>query len=269
FVPQVAAEGQVVDKSVQAITVNGRAPKMSLKGDFSATQQLEIGKNAVKVAGLDRDKKEIFSQKFRILRLKPFPDVAAEHWVRLPISLLAMQTIITGYPNGTFVPGGNITRAEMCTLLMKTKLLGDKLAGKAKGKDEDEGQATFGDVSVKHWAAPYVKMASDLGVVLGYPDGTFRPKNNITRAEGVAMIARFAGISQEAWANQFTDVPATHWAAEIIAGASNAGVLEYLKGKNFELKRLLTRAETVEMLYRTRYVREDVLAKDLLNWETY
>jgi hypothetical protein len=270
FQSTVVVVGKVNEPSVRKLTVNNVPVRFSLTGDFTATADLKIGKNAILIKGWNASGKKVAEVKLRALRLKPFPDVPEDHWVRKPISLLAMQTIITGYPDGTFKPEGNITRAEMCTLLMKTRKLGDKLASpEAEGKDKDEDKAAFADVSVNHWAAPYVARAAELGVVKGYPDGTFRPKNNITRAEGLAMVARFAGISKEAFTAQFPDVAARHWAAEIIAGAYRAGILEYLDGKNFELKKLLTRAETVEMLQRTRYVREDVIAKDLLNWATY
>ncbi|MFC1568065.1 S-layer homology domain-containing protein [Candidatus Margulisiibacteriota bacterium] len=274
FEAAVSVSGKAKDPGIRKLTMNQVAVRLALDGRFQAMADLKIGKNAILLEGRESGDKVIASKKLRSLRLKPFPDVEPGHWVRVPISLLAMQTIITGYPNGLFKPGGNITRAEMCTLLMKTRKLGDKLASpeagaKATEEATEDVKLAFSDVSAKHWAAPYVARAAELGVVLGYPDGTFKPKNNITRAEGVAMIARFAGIPKINYTGQFPDVPSRHWAAEIISGAHWEGILVYLENKNFELKRLLTRAETVEMLYRTSYVRDEVLAKDLLNWDTY
>ena len=82
------------------------------------------------------------------------------------------------------------------------------------------------------------------------------------------MIARFAGISQESYANQFSDIGRIYWAAPIISGAYNAGILQYLEGESFEPKRKLTRAETVEMLYQTQFV-QDLLKEELLDWDSY
>jgi len=247
FESKVPVVGKVVDPAIRKLTINDLPIKFTLQGDFSTVVDLKTGKNAIKVNEM----------KVRVLRLITFPDVKIGYWVDKPISLLAMQKIITGYPNGTFKPEGNITRAEMCTLLMKTESRVASL--------ESTG---FKDVAAKHWAASYIAQAAKLGVVKGYPDGSFKPSGNITRAEGLAMIARFAGISEETYVSQFRDVPATHWAAKIIAGSYRARILEFLKGKPFEPDLKLMRDETVEMLQRTDTVQK-ILSKDLLNWETY
>jgi hypothetical protein len=128
--------------------------------------------------------------------------------------------------------------------------------------------AAFKDVAGNHWAGRYIARAARLGVVKGYPDGSFRPNGNITRAEGLAMIARFDGISEEAYADQFQDINGKFWAARIIAGAYRQGILKYLALKPFEAARPLSRAETVEMLYRTETVKV-LLGSGLLNWESY
>jgi DNA-binding phage protein len=254
----VRAVGNVLDPSARSLRIKGSQVKFGLKGEFAASVSLETGKNSLEAVIYDEKGKALESKKVRILRLLTFPDVAADYWVAEPISLLAMQKIITGYPDGTFKPEGNITRAEMCSLLMKSR-----------PKTEDQRPKTmFKDVSAKHWAAAYIAQAAAEGVVKGYPGNLFKPNGKITRAEGLAMIARFAGISEEVYAREFSDISASHWVAGIIAGSYKAGLLEYLKGKKFEPNKLLTRAETVEMLHRTRVVKE-ILEKDLLNWESY
>ena len=254
FESKTAVIGRVVDPRITKLTINGLPLKFGLKGDFSTVVDLKIGKNAIKLN----------EKKVRVLRLITFPDVKIGYWVDIPISLLAMQKIITGYPNGTFKPEGNITRAEMCTLLMKTRAQLSSPESRVASLES----TGFKDVAVKHWAANYVAQAAKLGVVLGYPDGSFKPSGNITRAEGLAMIARFAKVSEEAYSNQFRDVASTHWAARIISGAYRARILEFLKGKPFEANFKLLRSETVEMLQRTTTV-QDILNKDLLNWESY
>ncbi|MGB9613777.1 MAG: S-layer homology domain-containing protein, partial [Candidatus Margulisiibacteriota bacterium] len=258
FEGEVKVVGNVLDPSARSLKVKGEPIKFGLKGEFESGVSLEVGKNKIEVSIFDNQGKLLESKRVRVLRLMTFPDVVQDYWVAQPISLLAMQKIITGYPDGTFKPEGNITRAEMCTLLMKTK----------EPQSQKTEEPKFKDVSAKHWAAAYIARASEIGVVKGYPDGSFRPNGKITRAEGLAMIARFAGISEEVYVNEFPDVAASHWAAKIIAGSYKEGLLEYLKGKNFAPNKLLTRAETVEMLHRTSIVKE-ILAKDLLNWDSY
>lgn len=260
FESNVPVAGVAADPKIKTLTVKGVPLKVDLQGNFSTTAELKIGKNAVVIEGRDEKNAILASVKRRILRLMTFPDVPLVYWVREPISLLAMTNIITGYPDGTFRPEGNITRAEMCTLLMKAK--SEILSTKS------EAISKFQDVNSKHWAAAYIAQASDLGVVKGYPGNVFKPNGKITRAEGLAMVARFAGISEEVYSRQFPDIGASHWAAAIITGATKAGLLEYLKNKDFEPNRQLTRAETVEMLQRTEFI-QTLLKKDLLNWDSY
>ncbi|MFA4906614.1 MAG: S-layer homology domain-containing protein, partial [Candidatus Margulisiibacteriota bacterium] len=124
----------------------------------------------------------------------------------------------------------------------------------------------FKDVNLKHWAIKYVNLAVSREVVKGYPDKTFRPSANITRAEGLAMIARFGGVKETPYTGaEFKDVNAKNWAATIIAGSFKEGLLNYFKGKAFEPNKKLTRAEAVEMLYRSRPV--VILVNDLNDFE--
>lgn len=105
-----------------------------------------------------------------------FSDVAKGQWYNRAISTLANAGIIKGDPAGTYRPGDPITRAEMATII-------------ARFGDFKEGGKTFNDIS-GHWAQKYIELAASNGWINGNPDGTFKPNNNITRAETVAMINR-------------------------------------------------------------------------------
>jgi hypothetical protein len=266
---KLTVTGAIKDPRIRSLLVSGQLAKFDLKGNFTQPVDLKIGKNAVVVEGKDVGGKLIEAKKVRVLRLQPFPDVPESYWTREKVSLLAMQGVLTGYPNGTFKPEGNITRAEMCSLLMKSKGPGtSSQSPEASSGPWTLAPGTFKDVKAKHWAAKFIAEAASSGVVKGYPGNLFKPAGNITRAEGLAMIARFAGISEETYTNVFPDLPATHWSAGLVEGSFRANILDYLKGKNFEPNKLLSRAETVEMLYQTDYM-QWVLKKDLLNWDSY
>lgn len=105
-----------------------------------------------------------------------FSDVAKGKWYNRAISTLAKAGIIKGDPAGTYRPGDPITRAEMAAII-------------ARFGDFKEGGKTFNDIS-GHWAQKYIELAASNGWINGNPDGTFKPNNNITRAETVAMINR-------------------------------------------------------------------------------
>lgn len=105
-----------------------------------------------------------------------FSDVAKGKWYNRAISTLANAGIVKGDPAGTYRPDDPITRAEMAAII-------------ARFGDFKEGGKTFNDIS-GHWAQKYIELAASNGWINGNPDGTFKPNNNITRAETVAMINR-------------------------------------------------------------------------------
>ena len=114
-----------------------------------------------------------------------FPDVETEHKNSLAISFLSNKGIINGYEDGTFKPGNPITRGEFVKMLMV-------YAGNEKANTA--GVVTgFPDVDAAegreaHWAHPYIKTATGLKIINGYPDGTFRPDDNVKLKEAVKMV---------------------------------------------------------------------------------
>ncbi|OGC32365.1 hypothetical protein A2311_01330 [candidate division WOR-1 bacterium RIFOXYB2_FULL_48_7] len=251
--------GKVIDPRARKLYINGQPVKFNLQGEFATQVPLRVGKNLLLLEGKDNKDVTVTTKKLRVLRLVTFPDVPLDYWTARGVSLLSMANIISGYPDGTFKPEGRITRAEMCALLMKTL---------PQTAEVQYTRRKFRDVPTNHWASKYIMQASSLGVVLGYPGNYFKPNGKISRAEGLAMICRLAHIPEEPFTVEFPDMYPDHWASGWVAGAYKNGLLDYLKGRFFEPKRLLNRAETVEMLYKTQYT-QDILGKDLLNWDSY
>lgn len=117
------------------------------------------------------------------------------------VNKFASVGIISGYENGTFGGDRNITRAEFMTILMK--LL---------DYDEDE-KATSGFTDIgSHWARTIINSFAKAGYVSGYPDGTFRPDDKVTRAEVVSVLNRVVGTKSVAVSQRYSDLPASHWA---------------------------------------------------------
>ncbi|MBN2058761.1 MAG: S-layer homology domain-containing protein [Candidatus Saganbacteria bacterium] len=182
--------------------------------------------------------------------LKTFTDVTDGYWARRPIEYLATLGIMNGYPDQTFRPERSLTRAELAALLVKAK--GFDLVGAR--------QQVFTDVKANSWVAPYVKVAVDRQYVKGYPDGTFKPDRQITRAEAAAVFAKFGGfyIKDKVSESGFPDVPAGHWAAPAIAADRQEGLFEYLVGKDFQPNAYLTRAEAAEILSKTPLIKDRI-----------
>ena len=105
-----------------------------------------------------------------------FTDVKAGMWCNRAIATLTNMGIIKGYTDGSFQPNKSITRAELATIIARFAKL-------------DVNTKTFSDIN-GHWAQKNIELAAGNGWINGYEDGTFRPNNNITRAETFAMINR-------------------------------------------------------------------------------
>ena len=106
-----------------------------------------------------------------------YTDVPADAWYNNAVSTLTNAGIIDGYEDGTFKPDGNITRAEFATIAVRFF------------EATYDGEDLFSDIA-GHWAQDYINEAANAGVVDGYPDGTFRPQQYITRAEAMTMVNR-------------------------------------------------------------------------------
>lgn len=117
-----------------------------------------------------------------------FPDVEPTSATGQAVDLLTGLNIVGGYPDGTFGPEKEITRAEFLKMLFIT----------LNGKDDDGlfggNSDKFPDVTGDKWFAPYVNWGVQLGIIGGYPDGTFKPDNNVTVAEAAKMIVTALGF---------------------------------------------------------------------------
>ena len=143
---------------------------------------------------------------------------------------------IVGYGNGEVRPQNNITRAEVATIFFR--LLTDDV------RDENLTKTNrYSDVAATSWYNTAVSTLSSMGIITGYPDGTFRPNAAITRAEFAAIAARFDNDGDKT-AAKFSDI-ATHWAKDEISIAYNNGWITGYPDGTFGPQRDITRAETI------------------------
>ena len=106
-----------------------------------------------------------------------FTDVAFGKWYNKSISTMAKIGIVKGRTADTFVPNAPITRAEFAAICSRFD------------RSNVEIKSDFNDIS-GHWAEKEIRRAASLGWIQGYTDGSFKPDQNITRAEAASMINR-------------------------------------------------------------------------------
>ena len=169
------------------VTVKKNTPKLNTADHFAYVQGYPDG--TVKPAGNitraetaailfrlmdDASRKTYYSTK------SGFRDVASGSWYNTYVATLNNAGVITDSSNGYFRPNEAITRAELAAML-------------ASFTETTRAANYFDDVSANHWAANAIAICAKLGWITGYPDGTFRPDKNVTRAELMAMINRATG----------------------------------------------------------------------------
>ncbi|MCL2593871.1 MAG: S-layer homology domain-containing protein, partial [Defluviitaleaceae bacterium] len=152
---------------------------------------------------------EMFDSSGVAVNMSIFEDVLETAWYAQRVNTLASAGIITGYPDGRFMPNAPITRAEFTTLLVRFM-----------GVEQSTINNNFSDLENTHWAFNFIMNAYSNGWIAGHLDGRFAPNANITRAEAVSMIVRATNRRDfERYPGNrrsFADVGIEHWAYEDI-----------------------------------------------------
>ncbi|WP_337103924.1 S8 family peptidase [Paenibacillus sp. YIM B09110] len=170
-----------------------------------------------------------------------FRDIS-NHWAKNEIIALSQQGIINGMGNYRFEPQRAITRAEAVAMAVK--------AYKPSG-NTSLSQKRFNDVSASHWAYDAIAKAVQQGWVKGFPDGSFRPDQPITRVEMAVIIGYADGVQPRIpIAAPFTDVSRAHWAAPMLIGLKANGAIKGVEYNQFKPNLQASRAEYSVLLYR-------------------
>ncbi len=156
-------------------------------------------------------------------QLQMFPDVPNGYWASCPIDKLATNDVVVGYPDRLFKPSKTISRAEFATMLVK---------GFDQNMYSYAPEKLFSDVPTNHWANSAITVAVHQNLLKGYPNGTFMPNHNVTRAEALCALAKGVKCPEvdkckaQQILSQYTDgntVP--EWAQIPIATALEKGAL--------------------------------------------
>ncbi len=192
------------------------------------------------------------------LGLTPVKSLAAEgikdingHWAQAQIERWADDGLITGYTDGQFKPDEPITRAEFVSLV-----------NRAYNIEKKDSRNPFSDVKPPDWFFGEVLSGKAAGYIAGYPDGTFKPHNNISRQEAAVIIVKLLNLAaeEEEGSMFFTDYPnVDQWAQGSIRLVIAHGIMSGFPDNTFKAKNNITRAETVAALNRSLSFREETI----------
>lgn len=144
-----------------------------------------------------------------------FPDVNIGRWSAHDIEYMSWKDVVHGYPDGEFKPGKNLTRAEFAALISRFAKL-----------DKTDKENPFADLDVSHWAYDDILRLNASGLLQGYEDGTYRPENQITRAEVMTVINKILGRNPyESYVktldfNPFSDLEKDKWYYTVVLEAT-------------------------------------------------
>ncbi len=172
-----------------------------------------------------------------------FTDMAGYDWAQTAVTALAMRNIVSGRGDGTFDPGGQITRAEYAQMLIN-----------AIGKSSDYADTTFNDVPTDAWFYHNVAVAAQLGIVSGYGDGNFGPYDLITREQMALMTQKAAivmnkSLTGAAVAAFSDDAEIADWAKAAVYDLANVGIINGMGDGTFAPKANATRAQAAVIIY--------------------
>ncbi|MBE5039529.1 chitobiase/beta-hexosaminidase C-terminal domain-containing protein [Ructibacterium gallinarum] len=150
---------------------------------------------------------------------------------------------ITGYPDGSVRADGRISREEIAAILYRIK-------DKSYDAPFETTGTVFPDVNNLRWSVTEIEYLAQQKVILGYPDGTYQPEGELTRAEFAALIRRFANLDQPEGENPFPDVASEFWATQDITALYEAGLIDGYEDGSFRPEIPISRAEVMSIVNR-------------------
>ncbi|WP_141506430.1 chitobiase/beta-hexosaminidase C-terminal domain-containing protein [Paenibacillus luteus] len=205
----------ITDKNEEVVTIAYKVEnaKYELKSDANKTPYITGYSNDLFKPNTALTRYELIKSLSLLLDMEQvsvgslFSDVSAGE--EELVAFFTSAGIVEGYPNGTFRSDRGLTRAEFVVIM--SRVLNLSIA--------QQGAASLSDVK-GHWSEKYINAFTSAGYVKGFPNGTFRPNDEISRAQAVVLINRVIKAQKQGETNAaYKDLPATHWAYEEIMSA--------------------------------------------------
>lgn len=236
----IALKLQVYDKRMKQLTSAGTGESGKLQSNDDLLLQ-----PGVYYAKLTAD--EPFDKQYYHVKIKSeeliagFRDIK-DHWAQNDIIALNKSGIINGTGGNRFEPKRAITRAEAVAMVVKAY----------KPISSNTAQAKrFEDVSANHWADDAIAVAVVQGWIKGFPDGTFKPDQPVTRTEMALIIGYADSVKpQLPLVEPFADVSKTHWSAPMLFAMRLNGQIEGVQTNLFKPKQQASRADFTVLLHR-------------------
>ncbi len=182
-----------------------------------------------------------------------FADVGSMDPHAKAIEYLKRNFVLNGYQDRTFRPQNTISRVENLKMILEAL---------KKPLRTTNNPPPFSDVNYGEWYGKYLMTAYESGIAQGYPNGTFRPSSNVTRAEFLKMLLETMSfhLDEVVTAAPYVDVPLDAWYTPYAAYAKKVGLLDSTI-TDFRAGEAVTREEVAEILYRVLVINQTGAAR--------
>jgi rare lipoprotein A len=172
-----------------------------------------------------------------------FSDIQENTQYFVAIEYLRQKSIIQGFEDGKFRPDQKITRAEALSIILKN-------FHSLETMQQTTATIDFPDVGSEDWFSDLVDFAVEKNIITGFDDGLFRPHENITRAQALAIILRTKEPANENAPENFSDVEQSAWYAPYFLKVKEAHIMPTNKRSQIFPDAEITRGELAELIYK-------------------
>mgnify|MGYP000887896944 CR=1 FL=1 len=177
------------------------------------------------------------------LPVPAFKDIPTRHWSKPFVDTLRIRGVIQGKKDGIFDPNGSLSRAELTKVALKSFSFSES------DMHSSAESIPFSDLRSREWYVAFVIAAADLGILEGYPDGTFKPDQPISRVEALKVILETSGVfSPTGQTESFVDVETASWYEKYVSFSTQYKLIEGFSGANFAPEKPITRAEMAKVI---------------------
>ncbi|POZ54675.1 Cellulosome-anchoring protein [Lysinibacillus sphaericus] len=244
----VMARPMTIETNMPSRLVQVTLPLRGVKvPTVAAERQVFLDQLAVFIEHSDGEKKVVFPEVVTMVKGELGLRFTVDKFSTFTVIQFTKPTVgkhevyIKGFPNGTFGPEENVTRAQVATMI--ARLLGYT-------DDQTIDYAPFKDIPSNHYAAGAIAFVKERGIMNGDMNGNFRASENITRAQMATVVANYKHLQiEEGVEITFNDTKG-HWAQWIIEANRTAGIINGRQDGSFAPNEHLTRAQAVVMMNR-------------------
>ncbi|REJ08791.1 S8 family peptidase [Halobacillus trueperi] len=169
----------------------------------------------------------------------PFSDFERDRWYSGALELMARNNWISGYRDASFMPQKEITREEVVSII-----------GRILDLDNEQRETRFSDVPKETFGSGYIDSAVEAGFVNGYPDGTFRPKDLVTRGDVAILIHYAFNIEGDKELESFPDISTEDYYYDSVTTLKDSGIVNGYPDGTYRPTEDISRSEVVYMLYK-------------------